>query len=272
MAYSRVGTGRQRLTAGLAFSAMVLAGLSQGPAGAQLTEVTGSAFGFSANVSLFGAPQPPAGPEPTVTLPSAGGEETDTQASGEAVFGGVATLFESGELTVGTEGTTGPDGFVASFASVLDVGPGPFTADEVGSECVADEEGFETGVTILNGVVEGVDGGAVDVPENPEPGTSFEGVVEGPNDKFRIVFNEVVEDEDTDTVTVNAVHVFLLGPIATGELIIGQSVCGIGVGASTTTTAGQTTTTADETTATTAPARQQAPAATATAAQPKFTG
>lgn len=272
MAHSRVGTGRQRLTAGLAFSAMVLAGLSQGPAGAQLSEVTGSAFGFSANVSLFGGPQPPVGPEPTVTLPSGGGEVTDTQASGQAVFG-PATLFESGELTVGTQGTTGADGSVASFASVLDVGPGPFTADEVSSECVADEEGFETAVTILNGVVEGVAGGAVDVPENPEPGTSYEGVVAGVNDNFRIVFHEVVEDDDTDTVTVNAVHMYLLGPTATGDLIIGQSVCGIGVGDSTTTTtAGETTTTVGQTTTTTAPVRQKAPAATATVGQPKFTG
>lgn len=206
-----------------------------------------------------------------MTLPSGGGEVTDTQASGAAAFG-PATLFESGELTVGTQGTTGPDGSVASFASVLDVGPGPFTADEVSSECVADEEGFETGVTILNGVVEGVEGSAVDVRENPDPGTSFEGVVEGPNnseDRFRIVFNEVVEDTDTDTVTVNAVHVFLLGPTATGDLIIGQSVCGIGVGDSTTTTAGETTTTVGQTTTTTRP---KAPAATATGAQPKFTG
>lgn len=268
MAYSRVGTSRQRLTAGLAFLAMVLAGLSQGPAGAQLSEVTGSAFGFSANVSLFGAPQRPAGPEPTVTLPSGGGEVTDTQASGEAVFG-PARLFESGELTVGSQGTTGPDGSVASFASVLDVGPGPFTADEVSSECVADEEGFETAVTILNGVVEGVEGGAVDVPENPEPGTAYEGVVAGANDRFRIVFNEVVEDDDSATVTVNAVHVFLLGPTATGDLIIGQSVCGIGVGDPTPAPpAGE-----DPTTGEPSPGeRPKAPPATPTGAQPKFTG
>ncbi|HEV2766594.1 MAG TPA: choice-of-anchor P family protein [Acidimicrobiales bacterium] len=192
---------------------------------AQVGEVSGGAFGYSANVSLFGAAQPPAGPAPSVTLPPAGGNETDSAPSGTVVFG-PATLFESGALNVSTEGTTGPDGSVTSSASVLGVGPGPFTAGEVSSTCTATADGVTASTTIANGVLQGTSSGQVNVPASPGRNTSYEGVVEGANDNFRIVFNEqVVED---NSVTVNAVHMYLLGPTAEGELVIGQSRCGLG--------------------------------------------
>jgi hypothetical protein len=82
-----------------------------GPSSAQVTSVTGSAFGFFANVGLFGGPPSPRGPEPTVTLPPGGSATpvTATAPTGTAVYG-PATIFESGTLNVSTQGTTGPVG------------------------------------------------------------------------------------------------------------------------------------------------------------------
>ncbi|HEV2070393.1 MAG TPA: hypothetical protein VGR26_11410, partial [Acidimicrobiales bacterium] len=102
------------------------------------------------------------------------------------------------------------------------------------------------------------------------PNTVIEGQIETVGDRFRYVFNEQVENDD-GSFTVYAAHLYLLGPFATGDLLIGESTCGVNTAqATTTTTAGPTTTTTgDQTTTTTRP---KAPAATATGAQPKFTG
>lgn len=281
MAHSRVGTGRQRLTAGLAFSAMVLAGLSQGPAGAQVEEVTGSAFGYYADITLFGAEQPEAGPEPEVILPAAGGNETATAPSAEVVFG-PATFFTSGPLEVTTEGTTGPTGSVTSSATIQTIntsGDEVFTAASASSTCTATEDDVTGSTTITGGTLRTSEGDPavegdetlVDVPTNPAPNTVIEGQIETVGDSFRYILNEQVVNPD-GSLTVFAAHMELLGPNATGDLFIGESTCGVGAAGSTTTTAGETTTTAGETTATTAPVRQKAPAATATAGQPKFTG
>ncbi len=64
----------------------------------------------------------------------------------------------------------------------------------------------------------------VDVAANPAPNTSFEGKLEGIGDSFRIVVNE--QTTSGGSITVNAVHMYLLGPTAVGEAIIGQSRCG----------------------------------------------
>jgi hypothetical protein len=44
-------------------------------------------------------------------------------------------------------------------------------------------------------------------------------------DRFRVVLNE--QFEEGGTITVNAMHLYLLGDIAVGDAIIGQSVCGV---------------------------------------------
>ncbi len=281
MVDSRVGSGRQRLTAGLVFSAMVLAALSQGSAGAQVSEVTGSAFGYHADITLFDQEQPEAGPEPQVTLPAAGGNETATAPSAEVVFG-PATIFTSGPLDVTTEGTTGPTGSVTSTTTIQNIntsGQEVFTADDVSSTCTASESGVSGSTTITNGTIlthaqaEDHSEGVVDVPTNPEPGHTVEGHLHigASQDNFRYVFNEQVENDD-GSLTVNAVHAYFLGPTATGELVIGQSRCGVNpVQGTITTNVGETTTTAGQTT-TTASTRPKAPAASPTPAQPRFTG
>lgn len=45
------------------------------------------------------------------------------------------------------------------------------------------------------------------------------------NDRFTIVCNEEIFDEDA--ITVNAVHMYLTGPTAIGEMVIGQSHCDV---------------------------------------------
>ena len=284
MAHSRVGTGRQRLTAGLVFSAMVLAALSQGSAGAQVAEVTGAASGYYANVSLFGGPDQEFGPAPEVILPASGGSETATDPSAAIVIG-PATFFTSGPLTVTTEGATGPSGAVTSTATVETIntsGDEVFTAASASSTCTATEEGVTGSTTITGGTLRTSEGDpavegdetVVNVPTDPAPNTIIEGQIETVGDSFRYIFNEQVVNPD-GSLTVYAAHMELLGPNAVGDLFIGESTCGVNTAqVTTTTTAGQTTTTAGPTTTVTAipGGLPQAPAATATGAQPKFTG
>ncbi|HEV2070140.1 MAG TPA: hypothetical protein VGR26_10130, partial [Acidimicrobiales bacterium] len=265
MAHSRVGTGRQRLTAGLVFSAMVLAALSQGSAGAQVAEVTGEASGYFASLSLFGGPEQTFGPDPEVILPATGGTETATDPSAEVVIG-PATFFSSGPLTVTTEGTTGPTGAVTTTATIQTIntsGDEVFTAASASSTCTATEEGNTGSTTITGGTIlnhaQATDHAeeVIDIPTNPAPGHTVEGHIhiDGTQDNFRYIFNEQFVDED-GSLTVFAAHMELLGENAVGDLFIGESTCGVSTAqATTTTTAGQTTTT------TTVTGLPQAPAA-----------
>lgn len=288
---------RQKLLAGGLFSAMVLSALWQRQvADADVSEVIGSAYGHRASVSLFGGDQPELGPDPTVTLPPGGGDETASAPSVSAIFG-PATIFTSGPLTVTTEGTTGPDGSVTSNATIEEINRSEqevFTADNLASTCTASEGGVSGSVTVTNGTLQTSEGNPdvegdeviVEIPANPAPNTTYEGTIETVGDNFRYVFNEQIENAD-GTITVNAAHQYLLGPTAVGELVVGQVVCGVGTvadepgdGDTTTTTAaqpggsGQATTTTTTTqagqqsTTTVAPSR---PAPT-TPAQPSFTG
>jgi hypothetical protein len=69
---------------------------------------------------------------------------------------------------------------------------------------------------------------AVSIAANPAPNKSYDGHihVNGSIDSFRYVFNEQVVNPD-GSITVNAAHEYFLGPTAVGELIVGQSVCGV---------------------------------------------
>ena len=200
------------------------------------TGVGGGAYGFFASVSLFGGPPATRGPTPTVTLPAAGSATpvTGTAASGDGKFG-PATIFSSGRLDVSTQGT--PGGSVTSSATVANVntsGQEVLTAATVASTCTASATGATGSATFTGGTVrtsEGnpdVDGDDTDVtvPSNPAPNTTYTGTIEAVGDTFRYVLNEQVRSAD-GTLTVNAAHMYLLGPTAVGDLIIGQSRCGI---------------------------------------------
>ena len=214
---------------------------------ADVSAVEGSAYGYWASVSLFGGPANTRGPAPTVTLPPEGSAVpiTDTAASGLVQFG-PAILFSSGPITVSTQGTTGPTGSVTSATTVDTVntsGQEVFTAANVASTCTASETGVTGATTITGGTLQISEGNpdvegdetVVQIPVNPTPNTTYEGQIETVGDSFRYVFNEQIVDPDDGSFTVNAAHLYLLGPTAVGDLIIGQSVCGVEVTATTTT-------------------------------------
>ncbi|HVM00119.1 MAG TPA: DUF11 domain-containing protein [Egibacteraceae bacterium] len=203
-----------------------------------MTAVGGSAFGYHAFDLILGSdPQPEVGPTPVVELASdaSNSPQTATQPEG-AVYAGPATLFTSGEITVRTAGSLGPNGSVTSSTDIANVNRGGsevFSADRVQSTCTATEAGVTGGTTITNGRIrthaqaQDHDEGVVSIPVNPPAGYVVEGHLHLGNtqENFRYVFNEQVPGAD-GRLTVNAVHAYFLGPFARGELIVGQSVCG----------------------------------------------
>ena len=232
-----------------------------GPSSAQVTEVTGSAFGATASVSLFGGPPFVLQPTPTVTLPATGGSEADSVPAIQFQTG-PARLLETGTVDVSTEGMTGAGGSVTSSASLDNVLIGGMEIADLSSTCTADEGGVTGSTTVTSGRLVtqdpdiNVDGDEVfsDIPANPAPNTELTGVVPGVGDTYRVVFNE--QTTANGTLTVNAAHLTLLGPSATGEAVLGQSVCGVtagGGGVTTTVVDGVTTTMAPGVTTTTVP-------------------
>jgi hypothetical protein len=141
------------------------------------------------------------------------------------------------------------------------------SADSVASTCTASETGVTGSATFTNASVQTDSGDdaagdvhpAVNEPvaDNPAPNTgpvTGHIHVNGAQDNFHVVFNEQITNAD-GSLTVNAVHEFLDGPTAVGDLIIGQSVCGVtaAAGPTTTTAPGATTTTTPGATTTTTP-------------------
>jgi hypothetical protein len=218
------------------------------PAGAQVSGVSGGAFGFKASVSLFGGPPNAAGPLPTVTLPSSGATPaiTATEQTTEAKFG-PAVIFSSGPATASTEGSTGADGSAVSSVDIRNVNRSEqevFTAERLQSSCRATTSGASGTTSMTGGVLRTSEGDPdaegddtnVNIPNNPAPNTEHQGNIEAVGDRFRIVFNEQIPQ--AGGITVNAFHMYLLGPTAVGDLIVGQSVCSTSGGGTTTTGGG----------------------------------
>lgn len=262
----------RRICVLLAVASMTMAGTLLGASAlasvADVTAVTGSAYGYYSNVGLFGGDPSERGPEPTVSIAedAADSPQEASVDSASAVYG-PAELLRAGPIAVHAEGALGVDGSVTTSARVQgdpdpEARPGPFLFDEVASTCTADGDGAAATTTVTNGVVEVKYDPAtqepvetVPVPDNPEPGHTVEGTIDHVGDRFRIVFNEQTENPD-GSLTVNAAHMYLLGDIAVGDLIVGQSVCGVTatpVDTTTTTEATTTTTTTVPDTTTTEP-------------------
>ncbi|MDQ6615037.1 MAG: hypothetical protein M3083_09875 [Actinomycetota bacterium] len=199
---------------------------------AAVTVVTGSAYGYYSNVSLFGGPFVPKGPAPRVTLPPGGSTSGVTaNAPSETAQYGPAVIFSSGSETVTTKGTPA-GGSVTSSTSILNAGGSPFTASKVTSTCTAKPTAVTGSTAITSGkLVTKTDANGnpvttVSIPAKPARNTTYTGTVNNVGDSFRFVFNEQVVHPD-GSVTVNAGHEYLLGPTAKGDLIFGQSVCGV---------------------------------------------
>jgi hypothetical protein len=228
------------------------------PAAAQAPTVSGGAFGHFTKVSLFGGPSVPVGPLPDVRLPPTGSQQplTGYEAAGSAVYGpahifagiwpvDVAPAPPSGPITVSTRGTPGAQ---ASVTSSVDItlrnppdpkspggwGPLPPTqGEELHSTCTANESGVTGSVRFRNAVMSKrttPDGEPLDeerIPDNPPVNFTREGVLTNVGDRYRIVYNEQFVEPDGRSITVNAVHMYLLGDIAIGESIIGQVRCSV---------------------------------------------
>lgn len=228
-------------------------GRSQVSAGAT-SSVTGSAFGYQTDVSLFGGPvsvrgfgqtAPPGTDQsasPSVTLPPGGSSTTITavESNGALAQYGPAILFggkppanpdaplpPSGELRASTQGKRS----VTSSASAKKIGPGPVLADAVRSTSRASKTGVTGSTTITRGVLatatdaDGNTTASEAIPSHPAVNLTFEGTT-GTGDSFRAVFNEQTVHED-GSITVNAVHLYLLGPTAVGDVVVAQSHAGV---------------------------------------------
>ncbi|MGH9279386.1 MAG: choice-of-anchor P family protein [Acidimicrobiales bacterium] len=189
-----------------------------------ITEPASGAYGYFTDIGFFGAPKEPRGPAPEVGLPPGDAPVHVTAAEPTAVAQyGPPTLFSSGPLEVGTRRS--PYGLVSSWASVQKLnrsGEEVFTAERVQSTCSAWASGA-CGFTQVTGGRLALGGSVVDIPGVPAPNTSYEGTIPGIGDRFRAVVNE--QHVGDGSITINAVHVYLLGPNAVGDVIIGQSRC-----------------------------------------------
>ncbi len=245
------------LAAAVALSAATFAFAGSSGAGASVAvaDLSGGAFGHYTKVSLFGGPAIPNGPVPDVRLPSPGAERglTAKEAAGSAVYGpahifggkwppDVSPAPPSGPITVSTKATSGAS---RSVTSTVDIGlrtppdaksPGgwgplpPSEGDELHSTCTATEAGATGSVRFVKAVMSkstDPDGNPTEVepvPDNPPVNYTREGILANVGDKYKIVYNEQFVEPD-GSITVNAVHLYLLGDIAVGEQIVGQVRC-----------------------------------------------
>ena len=223
-----------------------------GKAARSAQKQSGGACGYYTNVGLFGGPPalrgcgqsvPPGtagSASPSVTLPSGGSSTAITAADANGalaqygpavIFGGkppadpAVDIPPSGPQKVSTKGKTS----VTSSASVTNVGPGPFTADAVRSTCTASKSGVKASTTITKGqLVTATDANGNPkttkaVPAKPPANYTLKGKV-ATGDSFKAVFNEQKVSRD-GTITVDAVHLYLLGPTAVGDVVIAESQC-----------------------------------------------
>ena len=263
------------LAAGVVVVAALLGG-TVSPSVADVPRLSNvGAYGYFASVGLFGGAPNTSGPSPSVILPTDAAQTavplTSVVPSAKAQFG-PAKLLESGEAKVSIDGTPGASGSVTASASVngTNDAPLPLLYKNVTSTCTT--KGSEvTGSTKLAGDLavstftapdprEGDPKDVVPFPANPAPNTERTGELSNVGDHFRVVLNEQIRDGDF--LTVNGIHMYLLGPIAVGDLVIAQSRCRAGA------TLPGAATSAPPSVATTVPASVATPAPSAPAPVP----
>ena len=267
-----------------------LLGAGSRPAAADVSSVSGGAFGYQTNVGLFDgysgrqgfgqvpctgsnvpsgcAPTPTTSSSPSVALPSGGSATavTATDHDGAAGVYGPAKLFSgiwpdeaatappSGPMTVSTQGTPGggsvtssvdiglydtpitvgcASGFSPPCTAPGGIGPSPVIADEAHSTCTASESGVSGSASFVNGKLEmkfdkqsQLPTITEPIPDNPPPNYTRSGTLDHVGDSWTVVLNEQIIGPDS--ITVNAVHLLLLGRIAKGDMIIGSSTCSLG--------------------------------------------
>ncbi len=200
-----------------------------------VTLVSGSAFGERIDVHPFGG-NLVSGPTPSVTLPSTGGNVSDSRGpiivpqSGPAI--GVF-LTTTGPLTAHTQGSVGATGSATSNASLAGVSSlgGDFTSSSITSRCVSDANGSTASTTLAaNSMLKLSKAKTITLPTSPVPNKTYNGIDNSPGasgDTFTVILNEQTPTSGAGNtgITVNAVHLILHGPTATGDIVLAQSHC-----------------------------------------------
>ena len=183
------------------------------------------------------------------------------------IFGGrwpddVATAPPSGPMAVSTQGT--PDGGTVTSSADIGLnpkpipvrcepaptpptppptpgqvctspggfGPFPVEGDSLHVECTASATAVTGTTKFVNATLAtttDAGGSPKDqepVPDNPPPNYTRSGVITNVGDVFTVVYNQQVVNPD-GSLTVNAVHTYLFGPTAVGEMVKGSATCGV---------------------------------------------
>jgi hypothetical protein len=195
------------------------------PTGGSSSAVTGSdpdgAIAQYGPAEIFSGQYPNAANDPSQTAPSPPSGPQDVSTQGTPTGGSVTSRASISPGTQGTADPTQPRG----------IGPGPVIADAVSSTCTASETGVTASTTITNGILvlttdsNGNPATTLAVPTNPPVNFTRSGQITNVGDNFTVVYNEQVTSGDS--ITVNAVHMYLLGPTARGDMVVAQSKCQI---------------------------------------------
>lgn len=110
-------------------------------------------------------------------------------------------------------------------------GPFPVWGESLHAECTATETSATGSATFVNAWhtfstdVEGEPVEQEPIPNNPPINYTRSGVITNVGDVFTTVYNQHIVNAD-GSLTVNAVHMYLFGPTAVGEMVRGQVTCG----------------------------------------------
>jgi hypothetical protein len=193
-----------------------LLAVAASPAYADVTSVSGGAFGESVDVTTVLGVHVTSGPISTVTLPSGGGGPF-TQS---VLSVSVPNVLSTGVLNVSTQGTLGASGGSSSSADVAGVSAlgGALTATAIRSSCTVGPNSSSGSTTLVGATL-----GGLPVALNPAPNTTL--TVPGVGS---VTLNEQIPTGGAGnySLTVNAIHVHLAGPLGNGDIIISQSRCG----------------------------------------------
>lgn len=191
---------------------------------------------------------------PSATL-TAAGVVSNVDSDGLMVTYGPANIvsspYDSNDNTTNTGALTAQTvwngtGNMTALSQAKALGPSPFwtktptswqTAADVGhakATCSSSSTSNNGSVEIKNGVVDtavdpesGMPTAQTAVPNNPSQGYTVNFTVDTVSDEEwgYIVFNERSTDAN-GVLTINAAHMYLMGPIAVGDVIYGQVKCG----------------------------------------------
>jgi len=201
-----------------AIAAIAMLAVNAAPAFAALTGVSAYAYGEQVRFTLLGGTTVSSGPTPTVgPIAPSGGSASSTLLSAS-----VPGLLTTGVLTVAVNGSTA-SGSVTSSATVNDVSAlgGVFTATGVQAECAVNNHGDTSGSTTLASAV--LAGQSLSANPGPNTTVAFSTLAAS----GYVVLNEQTYNAATNTLTVNAVHLYVTGgTLGTGDIVISHVECG----------------------------------------------